>query len=90
MTVTSERWKRLLWKWQRCYGRVPGEIPGFEPFLYYHTFDNSSINFTVRLPIKEFSDQYMIKHVFIKRLHKRYNKEGIDIPFPIRTVFMNQ
>ena len=67
-----------------------GEIPGFEPFLYYHTFDNSSINFTVRLPIKEFSDQYMIKHVFIKRLHKRYNKEGIDIPFPIRTVFMNQ
>lgn len=32
------------------------------------------------------SDQYLVKHEFIKRLHRRYAQEGIVIPFPIQTV----
>ena len=67
---------------------VKGGVPEFEPFIRYHTFDDFSINFTVILRAREFVDQYLIKHEFIKRLHKRYNKEGIEIPFPIRTVYM--
>jgi len=27
-----------------------------------------------------------VKHEFIKRLHARYNQEGITIPFPVRTI----
>jgi small-conductance mechanosensitive channel len=38
--------------------------------------------------VGDFESQGPIKHDFIKRLHKRYNDEGIDIPFPIRTVMM--
>jgi small-conductance mechanosensitive channel len=67
---------------------VPGGIPEFEPFIRYHTFDNSSINFSVILRGKEFVDQHMIKHEFIKRLQKRYHTENIEIPFPIRTIYM--
>jgi len=67
---------------------VNGGIPSFEPFIRYHTFDDFSINFTVILRAKEFVDQYLIKHEFIKRLKKRYDKEGIEIPFPIRTIYM--
>jgi len=69
---------------------VKGGIPEFTPFIRYHTFDDFSINFTVILRAKEFVDQYMIKHEFIKRLHKRYKEEGIEIPFPIRTVYMRE
>jgi small-conductance mechanosensitive channel len=69
---------------------VEGGIPEFEPFIRYHTFDDSSINFTVILRTKEYVGQYLIKHEFIKRLHERYNKEGIVIPFPIRTVYMTE
>jgi small-conductance mechanosensitive channel len=65
---------------------VPGGVPGFEPFIRYHTFADSSINFTVILRAKEFVDQYLIKHEFVKRLHTRFNDEGIVIPFPIRTI----
>lgn len=65
---------------------VPGGVPAFEPFIRYHTFADSSINFTVILRAKEFVDQYLIKHEFVKRLHVRFNAEGIVIPFPIRTV----
>ena len=67
---------------------VEGGVPEFEPFLRFHTFDDFSINFTVILRAKEFVDQYRVKHEFIKRLKKRYDKEGIEIPFPIRTIYM--
>ena len=65
---------------------VPGGVPEFEPFIRYHTFADSSINFTVILRAKEYVDQYLIKHEFVKRLHTRFNDEGIVIPFPIRTI----
>jgi small-conductance mechanosensitive channel len=65
-----------------------GGVPGFEPSIRYKKFDDSSIGFSVNLRVKEFTNQYFIRHEFIKRLHKRYRVEGIDIPFPIRTIRM--
>jgi len=65
---------------------VKGGVPGFDPFIRYHTFNASSIDFTVILRGKEFVDQFLIKHEFVKRLSARYAKEGIVIPFPIRTL----
>lgn len=67
---------------------VQGGVPEFEPYIRYHTFNDSSIDFTVILRGREFVDQYLIKHEFIKRLHRRFNAEGIEIPFPIRTIHM--
>jgi small-conductance mechanosensitive channel len=69
---------------------IPGGVTKFEPFIRFHTFADSSINFTVFLRAKEFVEQYPLKHEFIKRLHERYQKEGIEIPFPIRTVYMRE
>ena len=69
---------------------VPGGVPEFEPFIRYHTFGDFSINFTVILRAKEFVDQYLIKHEFTKRLHERYSKEGIVIPYPIRAINYEQ
>jgi small-conductance mechanosensitive channel len=67
---------------------VQGGEPKFEPVIRYHTFGDSSINFSVILRVKEFVDQYLVRHEFVKALHKRYNEEGIEIPFPIRTLHM--
>ena len=69
---------------------VTGGIPEFDPFIRYHTFDDFSINFSVILRGREFVDNYLIKHEFIKRLHKRYAKEKIIIPYPIRAVNLQQ
>ncbi|MFA5104465.1 MAG: mechanosensitive ion channel family protein [Candidatus Margulisiibacteriota bacterium] len=65
---------------------TPGGVPDFEPFIRYHTFADFSINFSVILRAKEFVDQYLIKHEFIKKLHERYGREGIVIPYPIRAI----
>lgn len=67
-----------------------GGVSTFEPFIRYHTFADFSINFTVILRAKEFVDQYLIKHEFVKRLHERYKTENIEIPFSIRTVHIKQ
>lgn len=65
---------------------VDGAVRGHEPFIRYHTFGESSIDFSVILRAGEVTAQYLIVHEFIKRLHRRYRAEGIDIPFPIRTL----
>jgi small-conductance mechanosensitive channel len=65
---------------------VAGGVPEFTPFIRYHTFAESSIDFTVILRAREFVDQYLIKHEFVKRLHARFEREAIVIPFPIRTI----
>jgi len=69
---------------------VSGGVGYFEPFIRYHTFGDSCIKFTVILRAKEFVDQYLIKHEFIKRLHKRYIQESINIPYPIRAINYEQ
>jgi small-conductance mechanosensitive channel len=69
---------------------ITGAVPDHEPLVRFHTFGDSRIGFTVILGVGEFSDQYRIKHEFIKRLHKRYRAEGIRIPAPARTVALQQ
>ncbi|MCX4903407.1 mechanosensitive ion channel family protein [Streptomyces sp. NBC_00878] len=69
---------------------IEGAVPEHEPAIRFHTFGDSRISFTVILGVGEFSDQYRIKHEFVKRLHKRYHVEGIRIPAPARTVALQQ
>jgi small-conductance mechanosensitive channel len=69
---------------------VLGGVPEFQPFIRFHNFGEFSINFTVILRAKEFVDQYLIKHEFVKRLHQRYAQEGIIIPYPIRAINYDQ
>ncbi|MEA3222728.1 MAG: mechanosensitive ion channel family protein [Thermodesulfobacteriota bacterium] len=64
-------------------------LTAFDPLIRYHTFNSSSIDFTVIMRAGEVVDRYLVKHEFIKRLHKRYKEEGIEIPFPITTVYMH-
>jgi small-conductance mechanosensitive channel len=75
---------------RRVMKEVPGGVPTFEPFIRYHTFGDSSIGFTVVLRGREFADQHVLKHQFVKRLRVRFMEEGIEIPFPILTVLMKQ
>ncbi|WP_030856784.1 mechanosensitive ion channel family protein [Streptomyces sp. NRRL F-2747] len=68
---------------------INGAVPDHEGAVRFHTFADSRINFTVILGVGEFSDQYRIKHEFIKRLHERFRAEGISIPAPTRTVSLH-
>ena len=69
---------------------VEGGINDFEPVVRYNSFAESSINFNVILRVKTITDQHLIRHAFIKRIHTQYRQEGINIPFPTRTVNLAQ
>lgn len=59
---------------------VPGGVADFEPSVRFHTFGDPGIGFSVVLRAQEFVDQYLIRHEFVKRLHRRFASEGIAIP----------
>lgn len=52
-------------------------------------FGEASLEFTVVVQIREFSDQAPAQHELRKRILKRLRHEGIMMPFP-RTVFMRE
>ena len=64
--------------------------PNAEPLVRYTKFNDSSIDFAVILPSSQFDQQGLIIHDFIKALTDRYRVEGIDIPYPIRTIIQEQ
>ena len=65
---------------------IPGAVKDWEPGMRYFMFGDSSINFRVLFQVVKYGDQHDLIDTFIRHLHKRFNKEGIEIPFPIRTI----
>lgn len=65
-------------------------VPDYDTFVVFTAFDSSSINFTVMLRAQEYFNRFFIKSEFIKALHKRFNEEGIVIPYPIRAINYDQ
>ncbi|BAL84197.1 putative small-conductance mechanosensitive channel [Selenomonas ruminantium subsp. lactilytica TAM6421] len=57
-----------------------------QPAVRFYNFGDSSIDFNVLLHSARFDNQFLLKHEFIKALTKRFREEGIEIPFPIRTI----
>jgi small-conductance mechanosensitive channel len=70
---------------------IPGLLAEPEPFVrFIPGFGDSSLDFTLICQVKEFVDQYLAQHELRKRIFKRFNEEGIEIPFPHRTVYLRE
>ena len=67
--------------------KVDGAVKDFEPFIRYNNFGDSNINFTVILRVEDFVNKYLVEHEFIKSLKKRYDKEKIEISWPVRKIY---
>lgn len=67
-------------------GTLEGEFSEWEPKVRFHTFGDSGIRFTAMLRTNEFRDQFDLRSEFMKDLKKRFDSEGITIPFPQRVV----
>lgn len=63
---------------------VDGGVQDFDPFIRYHTFGESSIDFSVILRVQTYVDRYLVTHQFIKNLKAAFDREQIEIPFPQR------
>ncbi|GIV91239.1 MAG: mechanosensitive ion channel protein MscS [Chloroflexus sp.] len=57
-----------------------GGVTTFEPLVRFNAVDATGIRFTVVLRGQSFTDQFLLRHEFIKRFHTRLQHEGIATP----------
>ncbi|MBI2175906.1 mechanosensitive ion channel family protein [Candidatus Woesearchaeota archaeon] len=69
---------------------VEGTTRGFEPFIRFNEFGDSNINFSIIMRVDEPVAKYLVLHELIKRVAKTYQKEGIEISWPVRKVHLNK
>jgi small-conductance mechanosensitive channel len=81
--VTLEEARKVL-------ERVPGGKSDPAPFMRFKKFNDSNIDFEVVLHVKSFPAKDLVVHEYIKALHERYKKEGIDIAYPSRNIYMKK
>lgn len=49
-------------------------------------FGESSLDFTLAVHVRQFTDQFLVQSELRKRIIKRFEEEGIQMPFPTRTL----
>lgn len=75
----------------RAVGEIPGLLGNPAPFVrFIPGFGESSLDFTLICQVGEFVDQYLVQHELRKRIFRRFQREGIEIPFPHRTVYLKE
>ncbi|MFC1597998.1 mechanosensitive ion channel family protein [Patescibacteria group bacterium] len=79
--------KTIIDEAKKTIRAIEGAVSDYEPVLRYKEFDDSGIALSIIMRARQFTDQFELKHEFIKRLHKRLKKEGIEIPYPTTTTY---
>jgi small-conductance mechanosensitive channel len=79
----------LLEEVKKAIGEVPGLASEPEPVIRFRPgFGESSLDFTVICHVEQYKDQPLVEHELRKRIFNRLKQEGIEIPFPHRTVYL--
>lgn len=82
-SVTLQALREMQKEWADCE-------PEFQPFIRFQQFGDSSITLKAFLKSKTFSGQFLLKHELMKKLKIKYGEAGINIPFPVRNVYLNK
>ena len=76
---------------KQAVGHIPGLLGDPEPFVrFIPGFGASSLDFTLICQVGEFVDQYLVQHELRKRIFRKFREEGVEIPFPQRTVHIRE
>jgi small-conductance mechanosensitive channel len=63
---------------------LPEAVKDREPWFGFDTFGDSNISFWVWHYATDYIATFRLKSELIKRLHARFNQEGIEINYPVR------
>ena len=63
---------------------------GKEPSVRFLKFGESSLDFGLYFWVDNFMNQWLVAHELRKQLYERFAEEGIEIPFPQRTVYIKE
>ena len=85
-----ERVERILAEVARqAVGEIPGLLGDPAPGAACDPgFGDFALGFTLSFQVAEFADQFGVRNELRKRILRRFGEEGIRIPFPSRTVYL--
>ena len=63
-------------------------VSGFEGDIRWTAFGDSAITYDAILQANRPRDRFDLASAFIKRLHRAYDEAGIEIPYPIRNLYL--
>jgi small-conductance mechanosensitive channel len=66
---------------------IDGSVKDFEPAFRFKDFGDSNINFIAILRVNDPMKRFSVRNEFIKALKDRFDKEGIEISWPIRKIY---
>ena len=67
---------------------VEGAVHDYQPVILFQGYGESSVDFLVVLRSARYDTRGMLVHEFIRRIDARFAAEGIEVPFPTRTVHL--
>jgi small-conductance mechanosensitive channel len=73
---------------QKAVEELPGFVKGFSPIVRFQDFGDFSLNFILVFQFESYDAQFPIWGELHKRIFKRFKQEGINIPFPVRTIYL--
>jgi small-conductance mechanosensitive channel len=69
---------------------VEGAVRDYEPVILFQGYGESSVDFLAVLRSSRFDTRGTLIHEYIRRIDARFAAEGIQIPFPTRTVHLSE
>jgi small-conductance mechanosensitive channel len=74
----------------KIIAEVDDAISDRSPLFLFTEFGDSNINFLVKIRANNRRSVGSLKHIVIKRIHQRFNEEGITINYPARRLLINK
>jgi small-conductance mechanosensitive channel len=68
---------------------VEGAVRDFEPQVRFQGYGESSVDFLVILRAARYDTRGLLIHELVRKLDARFKTEGIEIPYPVRTVLLD-
>jgi len=67
---------------------TPGAVTGWEGEIRWREFGDSAITFDAILMAERPLKRFEVTGAFVKALHRKYEEAGIEIPYPIRNLYL--
>ncbi len=69
---------------------IESAIEDFDPIVRFTTFGESNVEFVVVMQAEDRQGTFVVKHELIKRLRARFDRDGIEINYPVRKLLVPQ
>ena len=85
-----EKVKAIILEVARSHPHVLKNDDSVEPYVRFTEHGESSLNFMLQVIVDDRAERALVNDYIMTHVYRRFNEEGIEIPFPQRTIWLNR